>query len=701
MPILQARIAYPASLAWADHKTKVPNMQKLKLVVLGAVSVCGVSYGATPSAPSVKPPVSYESSVVSAADATVFHKALQDAENGKWSALETTYKSVGNRAISDFALWRLVTGAQTGAGFDTLNEALGRLNDWPSMNSVGSHAESAIGDSALSASARVAWFEARGGAVTGEGMSIFAAALSDTGQQTRAEGIISQAWRASTMSASTENAILARYGKTLTTSDHEARANFLLWGGSGYAGAANRMRSRVSPGYRALMDARIALISRRGSRIDAKIAAVPASLQNDPGLLFDRARWRRRKARNQEGATNLLVQINGADVPSNGRDNLWDERNIAIRAAFKDRDFDTAYKLAAPHGMTSGGDFADAEWTAGWVALQMLNDAERAAGHFKRLKEGVSTPISLSRADYWHGRALEKMGDSGGAQNAYRAAAVHNYAYYGQLAAERVGQTGLFLSATPTPTEAERAAFGNRSIIKTLRLLGEAGERGLFRRFAYHIDDQLQTAPEQILFSEIGAEYQYPDIGVRGGKAGLGRGIIAPEAAYPIVSYPLQRPVKVENALVLALSRQESELNPRAVSGANARGLMQMLPSTAKEQARREGLPFRTSWLTDDPGYNMTLGAAHLDDLLGTFNGSYIMTAAAYNAGASRPKRWIVDYGDPRKGEVDPVDWVEFIPFSETRNYVQRVLENVQVYRHRLSGQSTQIRITDDLQRGR
>jgi len=351
--------------------------------------------------------------------------------------------------------------------------------------------------------------------------------------------------------------------------------------------------------------------------------------------------------------------------------------------------------------MSQGADFADAEWTAGWIALQHLNDAERAAQHFQRLREGVSTPISLSRANYWFGRALDKMGDQELAQEAYKAAAVHNYAYYGQLASERINQKQLVLTQTPEPTEAERVAFRERSIIKTLRLLGEAGEKGLFRSFAYHIDDQLQTASEQILFSEIGAEYQYPDVGVRGGKAGLGRGIIAPEVAYPVVSFPLQREVQVENALVLALSRQESELNPRAISHANARGLMQMLPSTAREQARREGLPYRKSWLTDDPGYNMTLGAAHLDDLLGTFNGSYIMTAAAYNAGASRPQKWVVDYGDPRKDEIDPVDWVEFIPFSETRNYVQRVLENVQVYRHRISGQATEIRISDDLARGK
>jgi soluble lytic murein transglycosylase len=159
--------------------------------------------------------------------------------------------------------------------------------------------------------------------------------------------------------------------------------------------------------------------------------------------------------------------------------------------------------------------------------------------------------------------------------------------------------------------------------------------------------------------------------------------------------------VLFRSSFILALARQESEMNPRAISHANARGLMQFIPSTAQREARLRGLPYRTSWLTDDPGYNMTLGGAHLDTLLDQFNGSYIMAAAAYNAGASRPRRWVDDYGDPRKGEIDPVDWVEFIPFSETRNYVQRVLENTQVYRHRLSGEPEDIRLVEDLQRGR
>lgn len=673
-------------------------MLRSYLLGFGAILLAGAAEANTPSVPSLKPPVSYASTIVSTQDAEMLREALRASDRRDWSKLKVLHSQARDEAVKDLVLWHLAIAGSPNVDFETLNLAMTRLADWPRFNAIRRSAENAIELSALSHAERVIWFDALGGPVSGDGKENYAESLRQTGLGDAAMDVIRDAWRNNSMNRATERDLLNRFGGNLTREDHFTRVDFLLW--TGQRSAANRLRSKLSSGQRAVLDARIALAARRAG-VDRKVAAVPASLKQDAGLLYDRARWRRRRARNQAGATSLLVDIDGADVPLAGRDNLWDERNIAVRAAFKAGQYETAYKLSAPHGLSTGADFADAEWTAGWISLRLLNEPERAAAHFANLREGVSTPISLARADYWRGRALEAMNEQARADEAYIAAAIHNYTYYGQLAAERVSRTDLVLPRTPAPTEAERDAFNNRGLIKAMWLLGEAGERGLFRQFSYHIDDQLETATEQLLLAEIANKFHSPDVGVRGGKAGLGRGIIAPEAAYPIVNYPLQREAQVENALVLALSRQESELNPRAISHANARGLMQMLPSTAREQARREGLPFRQSWLTDDPGYNMTLGAAHLDDLLDRFNGSYIMTAAAYNAGASRPARWVKEYGDPRKGEIDAIDWVEFIPFSETRNYVQRVLENVQVYRQRLSEEPSSIRISEDLNRGR
>jgi soluble lytic murein transglycosylase len=489
----------------------------------------------------------------------------------------------------------------------------------------------------------------------------------------------------------------ARYKNKLTQNDHRKRVDFLLW--TRQTTAAGRMKSLLTPDWRALLDARSKLI-RRARGVDAAVDAVSTELQSHPGLMFDRAEWRRR-ARLKDRVVPLLRQIDGADVPAAGRSRLWKARHPQVRVALKDSDWALAYELAAPHGMTTGRDFAEAEWTAGWIALRHMDNPERALQHFEALEQGVSTPISLSRAFYWKGRALEAMNLTEDAQAAYAEAAQYRFSYYGQLAAEKAMQGTIDLSTSYTLTDEDRANFHSRSLVKAMRLFAENGWDAAFRKFAYHLDDQLTRPQDFELLAEIGREYHYADIGVRGAKAGLAKGVVAPDAAYPVVEYPLLREPQVERSLMLALSRQESEMNPAAISHANARGLMQFIPRTARLEARRQGLPFRTSWLTDDPGYNMTLGGAHLDTLLRQFNGSYIMTAAAYNAGASRPQRWIGEYGDPRAGEVDPVDWVEFIPFSETRNYVQRVLENTQVYRNRLSGEPEDIRLSDDLQRGR
>jgi soluble lytic murein transglycosylase len=237
--------------------------------------------------------------------------------------------------------------------------------------------------------------------------------------------------------------------------------------------------------------------------------------------------------------------------------------------------------------------------------------------------------------------------------------------------------------------------------VRAAILLAESGRLASFERFSYAIDDMLQTAPEHQMLFDIAAGYLEMRAAVRGAKAGLGRGLVAPDAVFPLIDLPKSpRTGSAEPALVLALARQESEFNPRAVSQADARGLMQMVPRYAQAEARLVGLPYRASWLTDDPSYNLKLGRGFLDDLVDDFNGSYIVAAAAYNAGPSRARQWIRDFGDPRGG-TDPVDWIESVPFAETRNYIMRVLENTQVYRHRLTGQPAEIRLAEDIARGR
>jgi len=647
-------------------------------------------------APGLKPDLMVASEVLSTRDAGMFRTGLQHVDQNNWPGVQQIETRLQDETARNILTWYRAR-RDPDMSFEDIDQALQNFADWPERSQIWAQAERAITTSGLSPSQRVDWFRTQGGARSGAGYLAYAEALEASGEKEAAHAQIRLMWHGASLSEALSQKAYSRYKTELSLSDHQKRADFLLW--TRQTSAAARLKPLLGQGWQRLIDARSGLI-RRARNVDAAVRAVPPELSSSPGLLFDRAVWRRR-ARMTDRVAPLLREIDGLDVPPAGRIRLWKEKNIQLRAALKARDWSLAYALAAPHGLSRGSVFAEAEWMAGLIALRHLGQADRALQHFLRLEQGVGTPISLSRAKYWQGRAYQALNQSDEARKAFAEGAAYSFTYYGQLAAEHVDNQIIQLKGEVQVTQADRTQFHARPQVRAMRLFAENGWESAFRKFAYHLDDQFTRAVDYELLAEFGRAYHYADIGVRGAKAGLAQGIVAPEAAYPVVTYPLLREPEVERSLMLALARQESEMNPAARSHANARGLMQFIPRTAKLEATKRGRPFRTSWLTDDPGYNMTLGGAHLDSLLGEFNGSYIMTAAAYNAGAARPKRWIGEYGDPRAGEIDPVDWVEFIPFSETRNYVQRVLENTQVYRHRLSGQPEPIQLSDDLERGR
>ncbi len=633
---------------------------------------------------------------VPAASILAARQAFGLRQDRAWSALMRRQYEATDPVVRDLILWIRASEGVPGMTFDEINHALLTLADWPQTDRMRLRAEEIISQSSLTPAARIAWLEASG-PVSGAGQVALATALRADGQADRAAEVIRNAWRTSSMDGGLQRTVLASFGQMLSQDDHRHRVDFLLW--TGQRTAAEALRPQLTPDYRRLTDARLAL-SRRSRNVDAAIRAVPDHLQSHPGLLYERAHWRRTNDLRDTVAP-LLVQIDGKDVPPAGRSRLWDERAIAIRDDLKQRNYEQAYQLAAPHGMSAGADFAEAEWLAGWIALRLNGDAARGLNHFERMSASVSSPVSLARGGYWTGRANEALGRQAEASRAYEAAAQHDYTFYGQLASERSGQSGLDLGPAVEITPEVAASFAARPVVRAMHLLAAAGEMGLYRTFSHHLDDTLSDAAEIELLARLNQEYGQPDTAVRAGKAGLARGLVAADAAYPVLLQQLSRQPQVEKAFILAITRQESEFNPRARSPVGALGLMQFMPSTARNEARLRGMPYQKSWLTEDPAYNMTLGGLHLDTLLAQFDGSYIMTAAAYNAGPSRPRQWIRDYGDPRAGQIDPVDWIEFVPFSETRNYIHRVLENIQVYRHRLSGEAEEIRLTEDLARGR
>lgn len=636
----------------------------------------------------------------SAAERVRLRDGLAAAERRDWAGLAQLRDSATDPLVRRMLQWRWAASTDAPLYFNDISDALAQLEGWPGRSAMRTRAEQAIFDSRLSPAERIAFLRRDGGPLTGDGQVALAIALRASGQRTEANEVARAAWRESTFTPAAEQRLQDEFSSALSSEDHAARVELLLW--RGQRSAAQRLLPRLSGSDRAVATARIAIQSRVQRGLQAAVDAVPNARADDPGFLYDRAQYRRRAGRPEE-AMPIAARIDARQAPAAARADIFRERRLYVPRALRGGNPRLAYQLVTNHGLSSGESFADAEWLAGWIALRFLNDPNRAAEHFAHLSENVSAPVSRSRAFYWRGEAARARGQSAEADALYAQAAAFNFTYYGQLAATRAGRTAtLSLPDTRAVSAADRARFESRELVRALRLMSEVGAPRDFESIAFYLDDTLTDPAEHELLAQMAREQGYARTALRTAKAGLFRNIVATNAAYPTLDLPVAvssggRP---EPALVLAIIRQESEFDPAAISSANARGLMQLIPSTAQLQARREGMPYDRAALTSDPQYNIRLGSAHLADLIDDFGGSYILAIAAYNAGPSNVRSWIADWGDPRSRSVDAVDWIELIPFSETRNYVQRVTENLQVYRHRLAGAPTPITLERDINRG-
>ncbi len=569
--------------------------------------------------------------------------------------------------------------------------------EWPSIGKIQSHVEKRM-TSTLPAAEVLAFFQTRD-PITGEGALQLARAQLATGETDAAVLHIKDAWRRYNFTLGDEQRLIANYGGRLNVDDHLARVDRLLFArevatakrsitylaGSDSKRASVRAdlllgASKAGEAYNALApddraDAGVTLAAIRYFRRqeeEPRAIAIARGAPTDPGILKNPARW-------------------------------WEEQQLLMRWALKNRQYADAYAMASHHGLSPGsGEFAEAEFNAGWIALRFLKDADRAEKHFAALAGNVTAPISISRGWYWLGRAAEAKGEDALASVRYAKAAGHIYTFYGQLAAEKIGGEPLSVAFTPglPATPEDKAKFGSRPAVAALRMLTDLKDDRAFLIFSYHIDDKLETPGEFRELFDLAMRAGAPHVAVRAGKVATRAGAFSADIAYPEISVPKQASRYVPAEIILGLSRQESEFNPRAFSRAGARGLMQLIPATAQITAKKEGLPYRRDALLTDPDYNLTLGSAHLSHLIGRFSGSYIMTFAAYNAGPIRVDQWIEAYGDPRGADIDPLDWIEQIPFEETRNYVQRVLENSQIYRSRLARAPIAGALAMDIERG-
>jgi soluble lytic murein transglycosylase len=419
---------------------------------------------------------------------------------------------------------------------------------------------------------------------------------------------------------------------------------------------------------------------------------VPERMKGSAGLAYDRFRWRIGKDLYAEAGT-LMLERSGS-AKELGDPEAWaDWRRKLARKEMREGDARRAYRMAANHHLEGGDDYADLEWLAGYIALRKLGDAGTALKHFSRYKVAVNGPISLARAGYWLGRAYEAAGRAGDAQAAYAEAARYQTAFYGLLAAEKAG---LPLSPALLGGEAypgwQDASFAGSSVFKAGRLLMQAGEHQLAARFFLHLAEGL-SGEDIGRIAGMALEANEPYIGVVLAKAAADKGVIWPSAYFPLVGLDhLNLPVPTE--LTLSIARRESEFNPEAVSAVGALGLMQVMPETGKMMAAKVGLGYDRGKLGRDFDYNATLGSAYLAGLVEEFGTSPLLVATGYNAGPGRSRKWIASFGDPRAKGVDPVDWIEAIPFRETQTYVMRVAESLPIYRARLTGQAGPVDFT-------
>lgn len=625
---------------------------------------------------------------LTAQDLAVYRQAFKAADNDRHDEALRIAAQASNKLPAKVIRW-MALATPGGGSFDEIAAFIRENGDWPNQAQLRRQAEKAMPID-LDEDRVLAWFK-QYPPLSNEGFMRHADTLLATDNAERAVRMVRDRWVEANFTSADEEQFLARYRSHLRPQEHKARIDRLLW--ERQEAAVRRMLPFFDEAYDLLIEARIALDG-DAKNADAALARVPASLRNDPGLLFDRARYRRRKG-DDAGALEIIVQ-----APKDmGRPQAWwTERHILARRAMVNGDHNLAYRLVAAHGQTEGSGAAEAEFLAGFLALRFLDDPSSAFNHFHKLYRSVGAPISKARGAYWCGRAAEALGQTAQAKDWYSKAAQYGTTFYGQLAARHAGNGRIALPAEPRVSNADATAFERREVVRVTKLLaeieGNTDER--VTAFLRRISLDAKEPADYVLAAKLAREVGRRDLAVAAAKDAAQNDVFLVEAGYPMIE---SRPSAPEIALVHAIIRQESTFNTRVVSSAGARGLMQLMPGTAQLVASKLGVKHDNAKLISDPDYNVRLGSTYLADMIDRFNGSYIMAIAAYNAGPTRVRQWIDTYGDPRGEAIDAVDWLELIPIYETRNYVQRVMEAMLVYRARIQGAKAELNLDKEIRR--
>ncbi|MEJ6393080.1 lytic transglycosylase domain-containing protein [Gymnodinialimonas sp. 2305UL16-5] len=626
---------------------------------------------------------------LSQSQAEVLGRALEAYNRGNFALGSEVSQDLEDFAALDVLAW---TRLRRGEGdFGEYIAFLDRNPDWPGLPYLRRQGEPSIPEGGDPQN--VLDFFANASPQTGAGALAYARALEETGDRAAAEAEVIRAWTSIVMTGPQAQALNRAYGSILTEEHHIARIDHLLWEGS--EDRARAMFGLVPEEWRTLAEARLALRERRGG-VDDLIGAIPENLQDDPGLAYERFLWR--MGSGFWDTAGELMAAQSASAATLGRPEEWGRRRADLaRDVMREGDHETCYDYAANHRIRAEVDylrFADLEWLAGYCALQ-LGQADTAVAHFEEFRDVVFSPISVGRAGYWLGRAHEAAGNTEAAAAAYALGAQYQSSFYGQLAQERGGLPvdPAFL-ADADYGNWQDASFTDLSVFRAAMLLYEAGQRTLAERFFTHITERLDER-EAGMMGDLMLELDEPHFALLVAKRAAQSGHEIMRAYYPLadledVDLPIPR------ALALSIARRESEFEPDAISEAGAIGLMQVMARTGADSAADLGISFSEDRLRSDPAYNVLLGSNYVADLIDDYNDNLVLITVGYNAGPGRVRQWLERFGDPRRSD-DVIDWIEDVPFSETRNYIMRVVEGLSIYEAQLTGELPDIGLSERL----
>jgi soluble lytic murein transglycosylase len=635
-------------------------------------------------------------SATSPEDAAAVKRVIEAARHGREADADVAEQSIRDPVARKLAEWVIVRSDNTNPTFTRYAAFVTANPSWPHASLFGRRAENALWNDHVDDATVLAFFASHRPS-TAKGCYMLARALLAKGDLDGAAALVRHAWRHEDSGAEAENKVLELFGSMLTRADHKARMDQRFYAEDVEAGM--RAANRLGGDELAIGRARAAVIKRLNNA-KALLDAVPVNARRDPGYVFARVQWLRKENKPTE-AGKLMLTVPQDPETLVDLNQWWVERRLLVRTLLDAGDPHTAYRVAREAAVPPQGNYrADYYFTSGWIALRYLHDPAAAASHFAHISEGTDSPHALARGGYWQGRAAEAMGQRAQAKAYYETAAQYTATYYGQLARARLGLTDLGLRGPPQFTLEQNKVLGNLEVVRAAEILYELDERDMLASIFAELGESATDVAGMTALAEVAARHKDGRAMLLLGQGAYNRGLPLEYYAYPIVGLPDYAPIAppIDPAVTYSIARQESHFNQKVVSVAYAMGFMQVTPEAAQDTAKRFKAVYNRARLLSDPVYNMQMGTAELSNLLMGYNGSYILTFAGYNAGRGRVQQWIAAYGDPRDPRVDPVDWVERIPIAETRNYVERVMENLQVYRARFGG--GRLMIEADLRRG-